>query len=163
VEEDARAVSLGLDMQWSGAAGAGLVAIFTVVYTEVREARQRGRELRGLARVIRPKMERNSDAIDTLKHAGLDPATYRDEHPTRDAWYDTRVRLSQLMKDEDFHKLAMFYDDLEMLDVTINNTPVMAEAWLTAAASHMLPAMRVVDGYCDARWRVLKEWTPADL
>lgn len=155
-------MSLPPDNLLSGAIGAIIVFILTVVYGAVIRTLERGKELVGLARVIRPEMERNSDAIDTLKHAGLDPNTYRSEHPTRDAWRDTRVRLSQLMRAEDFAKVANFYDSLEMLEVTIDDNPVMAQSWLESAAREQLPAMNVTDGYCYARWRIFKGWVPGD-
>jgi hypothetical protein len=156
-------LSLSPDNLLSGAVGALIVFTLTVVYGAVIRALQRGRELVGLARVVRPEMERNSDAIGILQHAGLDPNTYRSQHPTRDAWRDTRIRLSQLMKDEDFAELANFYDYLEMLDVTINHNPIMAQSWLESAVRHQLPAMKVVDGYCRARWRIFKGWIPGDI
>jgi hypothetical protein len=156
-------VELTLDNLLSGAVGAVLVFVPTTASGAVVRTLQRGRELLGLARVIRPEMERNSDVIGILQCAGLDADTYRNEHPTWDAWRDTRVRLSQLMKVEDFAKLANFYDALEMLDVAINHDPVMAESWLAPAADYQIMAMKVVDGYRDARWRIFKGWMPADF
>ena len=49
MEEGVRIVSVNLGDLWSGAAGTGLVALFTVGYTEAREAQgapQRGARAR---------------------------------------------------------------------------------------------------------------------
>jgi hypothetical protein len=76
-----------------------IVFVLTTTAGVVVRTVQRGRELRGLSRVLWPEMKRNWTAIGVLWAGGgrFDLNTYRGEHPTRDAWIDTRVRLSQLM------------------------------------------------------------------
>jgi hypothetical protein len=140
----------------AGAAGGVIVFVLTTITGAVVRTRQRGRELRGLSRVLWPEMKRNCNAIGVLRAAGYDPNTYRGEHPTRNAWLDTRVRLSQLMLEHDFAILAMFYDDLEMLDAAVTHDDPLAWRHVDVAEEHARPAMKVIEGYCAARWR----WRP---
>ncbi len=60
-------MSLGLDNLWSGAAGAVLVALFTVGYTEIRERRQQVRERMGYARLLDTEIEANGRALEALE------------------------------------------------------------------------------------------------
>src|SRR5215210_5061696 len=86
----------------SGAAGGVLVFALTTTAGWVVRTRQRGRELRGLSRVLWPEMKRNWLAVGALKHWRLGRNMTKDDFPTREAWLDTRNRLSQLMREADF-------------------------------------------------------------
>ena len=145
----------------SGVAGGVIVFVLTTINSVVVRTRQRGRELRGLSRVMRPEMQRNSETIGVLKVAGFDRATYLNDPPTRDAWLDTRVRLSELMQEDDFANLARFYAALELLDTAVTREdPLLAEAHLAEAAEHEDSAMQVVEGYCNAWWWPFKGHRP---
>jgi hypothetical protein len=147
----------------SGAVGGVIVFVLTTLTGVVVRTLQRGRELRGLSRVLWPEMKRNWKAIGVLRAAGFDSNTYRAEHPTRDAWGNTRIRLSQLMPEHDFAILANYYDDLEMLDAAVTHGDSLAQWHLDSAVEHQRPAMKVVEGYCNARWRPLKGHGPGPL
>jgi hypothetical protein len=154
------------ELSWLiGAAGGVVVFVLTTVTAWVVRMRQRGRELRGLSRVLRPEMERNSNTIGILAGpAGFERGTYLDDPPTRDAWLDTRVRLSELMQEDDFANLARFYAALELLATAVTREdPLLTEAHLGEAAEHGDSAMQVVEGYCNAQWRPFKGPVPGPL
>jgi hypothetical protein len=141
-----------LDPWLGGVVGGVIVFVLTTITGVVMRTVQRGRELRGLSRVLWPEMKRNWTAIGVLKAGGFDPNTYQGEHPTERAWLDTRVKLSQLMRAHDFAILTKFYDELELLDTAVTRGDTMAQWYLP----HERPAMKVVEGYCNARWRPFK-------
>ena len=157
----------------SGAVGALIVFVLTVGSGWVVRTRQRGRELSGLARAIRPEMERNADVLMILRklkeRAALSPEAYQREHPIYDAWRDTRIKLAELMQPEDFRVLSYFYEELELLDHTAPRSGRSMEdaqkvdIRLAACEESSLPATRIVDGYCDARWKPLAGWSPGPL
>jgi hypothetical protein len=141
-----------------------VVFLLTTITGAVVRTLQRGRELRGLSRVLLPEMQRNSTTIGVLRVAGYDTNTYRDNPPTRDTWLDTRVRLSQLMLEHDFANLARFYVALERLEnVVTRDAPLWPQVYLEEAVDHQHLAMQVVAGYCDARWRPFKGHVPGPL
>jgi hypothetical protein len=160
----------------SGALGAAIVFVLTVVYGEVVRTRQRGRELTGLARVIRPEIKRNTEALQYLQRIGaqgtLTRADYQREHPIYDAWRDTRTKLAQLMPMQDFAVLANFYEELELLNHIAERAE--REGWDDAAEAAVriqvkaveegsMEAMWIVDGYCVARWTPLAGWGPGPI
>ncbi len=106
---------------WSGAAGAVLVALFTVVYTEVREARGAVRELAGLARLLADEVERNEETVRISPPAAGDErskellTTLSTKPPVIDVWLETRVRLAQGLEREDFDSIADYYQTLQWL------------------------------------------------
>lgn len=166
-------LSLSPESLLSGAVGAVVVFIFTVTSGAVVRIRQRGRELAGLARVVRPEMKRNAEALAIL-YQGMgqgvfDPDSYQREHHIYDAWHDTRTRLAQHMQQQDFAVLVDFYEALELLDNAIQRYNVddahrdTAIRRLELCYERRLDAMRVVDGYCVARWRIFKGWVPGDI
>jgi len=115
-----RVVSLGLGDLWSGAAGAALVALFTVGYTEVREARQRGRARRGYARVLDGEIEANGRALEGIFDrpdiSWIDlPRSWLERPPSDEAWKEIRVPLATLIKGEDFDTLDEHYRLLGVL------------------------------------------------
>jgi len=147
----------------SGAAGGLIVYFLTTLTGWAVRTRQRGRELQGLARVLWPEMKRNSQTIGVLRAAGFDQRTYRSEHPTLDAWHEVRVRLSQLLPEDDFAVLAKFYDTLEMLEAAVTLNDPLIWQHLEPAQDHKRSAMQVVEGYCNAQWRPFKGHTPGPL
>jgi hypothetical protein len=108
------------DTLLSGAVGALIVFVLAEGARWVIRTRQRGRELKGLARVIRPEMTRNASALDSLSYKAergrLTRIAYYNEHPIYDAWRDTRTKLAELMPEQDFKVLANFYEELELLN-----------------------------------------------
>jgi hypothetical protein len=166
-------VGLTPDNPLSGAVGAVIVFVLTVVYGAVVRTLQRGRELVGLSRVIRPEMERNVDALDIIhqvgRQGGPHSQIYQEVHPIYDAWRDTRTRLAQLMPAHDFAILANFYEELELLDNTMQRLGdsdadrEQAALRVDTCYEKRLDAMRVVDGYCAARWRLFAGWVPGDI
>jgi hypothetical protein len=101
-------------------AGALLVFIFTVLYTEIKEARQRSRVRRGYARLLDSEIEANGKALDLVQAQGYlswgysssDPG---ERPPTDVAWKEVRTSLAPLMKPEDFRALANYYRQLGAL------------------------------------------------
>jgi hypothetical protein len=155
----------------SGAVGGLIVFVLTVASGAVVRTRQRGRELRGLARVIRPEMERNAESLETfqrLREQGrLNRTDYQREHPIYDAWGDTRTKLAELMPMQDFGVLANFYEALEFLmhsaerEEWDEGVEAGARIRLRMSAKQIMDAMRVVDGYCVAEWSWrLWSWCP---
>jgi hypothetical protein len=149
----------------SGVAGGVVVFALTTVTSGVVRTRQRRRELRGLSRVLRPEMERNSKKIGILAGpGGFSRHTYLSEPPTRATWLDTRVRLSELMQEDDFAILAKFYAALELLETAVvtPDAPLEFEIRmrLDEAAEHGDSAMQVVERYCSAQWWPFKGLSP---
>jgi hypothetical protein len=158
----------------SGAVGGLIVFVLTVASGAVVRTRQRGRELRGLARVIRPEMERNAESLETfqrLREQGrLNRTDYQREHPIYDAWGDTRTKLAELMPMQDFGVLANFYEELELLNNIVERGEwddadrAAARNRLEASANWSTKAMRVVDGYCEAEWSWRRwSWRPGPI
>jgi hypothetical protein len=75
-QKDVRYSEPGLWMLWSGVAGGVVVYVLTTVTGWMVRIRQRGRELRGLSRVLRPEMKRNSKTIGILAVQGGSIATH---------------------------------------------------------------------------------------
>ena len=103
--------------------GALLVFIFTVIYTEIREARQRVRECAGLARLLAHEVARNEDQNTVKTRRENVPGGEEQEvlmvwgaSPTVvDVWIEARTRLAQLMDREDFNVVADYYRTLQTL------------------------------------------------
>ena len=163
---------------FSGVVGGLIVWGFTVVSGWVIRTRQRGRELRGLARVIRPEMERNASGLAYLQQVGvrgpgaLSLADYHREHPIYDAWRDTRTRLAELMPEEDFAVLANFYEALDLLKHIAEReehkgwddaSDAAVRIQLKEAEKGSIDAMRIVDGYCESQWKPLVGWSPGPI
>jgi hypothetical protein len=94
---------------------------------------------------------------------GFDLNTYLDERPTRDAWLGTRVRLAQLMQEDDFAIIDKFYAALELLESAVtHDAPLefVIRMRLDEAAEHGDSAMQVVEGYCNAKWLPFKGFIP---
>lgn len=113
----------------SGAAGALLVALLTVVYTEIREARGGVRETAGLARLLFDEIERNEEAV----HVGPSPAEPAQEFrelllaqntkvPAVDVWLETRLRLAQGLEPEDFETVVDYYQILHGLAMDLEQS-----------------------------------------
>jgi hypothetical protein len=110
-------VSADLNFLWSGAAGAILVAIFTVVYTEFREARQAANERAGLARLLAHEVERNEGAVEVAQGGPEHGEGVKElvrvrtstNLPSAEAWVEARARLAQLMARHDFAAIADYY------------------------------------------------------
>ena len=118
--EGVRGVSGSLDVLWSGAAGAVLVALFTIGYTEVREARQRARVRMGYARLLDAEIEANGRALERIHErtdvSWEDLATdWLESPPTDEAWKEIRASLAPLIKAEDFNTLDEHYRLLGVL------------------------------------------------
>jgi hypothetical protein len=176
VAKDVRRVSSDVPVYYtllSGTVGGLIVFVLTVGSGWVVRTRQRGRELSGLARVIRPEMERNAEALMILRklkeHSALSPDAYQREHPIYNAWLDTRTKLAELMQPGDFRVLSYFYEELELLDHTASRGGSSMEdaqkvdIRLAACEESSLPAMSIVDGYCEARWKPLAGWSPGPI
>ena len=100
----------------SGAAGAFLVAVFTIFYTEIREARGGVRETAGLARLLIDEVERNEEIIQVLPPSAENIDRFREilsassmDIPGFGAWVETRVRLAQGLEHGDFEAVADYY------------------------------------------------------
>jgi hypothetical protein len=57
----------------------------------------------------------------------------------------------------------MFYADLELLEAAVNRNDPLAHWYLDKAREHERPAMQVIEGYCNARWRPLIGHGPGPL
>jgi hypothetical protein len=145
----------------SGAAGGLLVFVLTTTVGAVVRTRQRGRELRGLSRVLWPEMRRNKLAISNLATGKLGHNTTtrgqgrnkpKADYPTREAWLATRAKLAELMREEDFDALARYYAELEALEVARDRDLATVALSAGKAKNHEDQARRVVEGYCNARW-----------
>jgi hypothetical protein len=113
-------MSFGLDNLWSGAAGAVLVALFTVGYTEIREARQRVRTRMGYTRLLDTEIEANGRVLERFDKEGdmswEDVAwKWLDAPPTDEAWKEVREPIVALIKAEDFDALNEYYRLLGVL------------------------------------------------
>jgi hypothetical protein len=137
----------------SGAAGGVIVFILTTTAGVVVRTRQQGRELRGMSRVLWPEMKRNWLAVGSLKTGRMGRNVSEDDHPIREAWLDTRTKLSQLMREKDFDTLAKYYADLAVLEAAVTNNLVTVTFYAGKAQDHEIPALKVVEEYRDARWR----------
>lgn len=100
--------------------GALLTFIFTVVYTEIREARQRLRARIGYARLLHDEIEANGRALERIEEqTNLSwedlSSVWLERPPTDDAWRQVREPLASLMKPEDFRTLGEHYRLLGIL------------------------------------------------
>jgi hypothetical protein len=125
-------MSFGLDNLWSGAAGAVLVALFTVGYTEVRERRQQARERMGYARILDAEIEANGRALervheDTVVSWEDLTRTWLDRPPTDEVWREIRAPLAPLIRAEDFDTLDEHYRLLGVLLDMKEHPPVTQE------------------------------------
>jgi hypothetical protein len=118
VEEDVRRVSVGLDLL-SGAAGAVFVAIITILYTELQDARQQARARMGYARLLDAEIEAHEPVVGELR-------TYQDRFlmslsetsyvpPTIKVWPEISAKLAALIEAEDFALLNKYYRELQVL------------------------------------------------
>lgn len=113
-------MSVSLGDLWSGAAGAALVALFTIGYTEVREARQRLRARMGYARILDAEIEANGRALeqvheDTVMSWEDFTSTWLERPPTDEVWREIRAPLAPLIRAEDFDILDEHYRLLGVL------------------------------------------------
>lgn len=100
--------------------GALLVFIFTVIYTEIREARQRVRTLMGYARLLDDEIEANSRVLEMVQTASKISwmevtSAWLSRPPTDEAWKAVREQLAPLMSPEDFRTLSEHYRLLVVL------------------------------------------------
>ncbi len=146
-----------------GAAGGVIVFALTTIFGVVQRAVQRGKELRGLSRVLWPEMKRNWLAIGSLKVQNYGHRPYRGGYPTREAWLAARVRLSQLMREDDFGTLARYYAEVELLEAAVARDDPVVGSYADKAKDHELRALEVVEGYCDARWQLFEGHGPGPL
>jgi hypothetical protein len=118
VAEGVRGVIVGPDFLWGGAAGAVLVALFTIGYTEVREARQRVRARMGYARFLGAEIQANGETLEPFNDEDWASEVGQGNALDRisvDAWREARVPLASLIKAEDFDSLVEYYRRLEEL------------------------------------------------
>jgi hypothetical protein len=121
VEEGVRGLSSGgLDTLWSGAAGAVLVALFTVGYTEVREARRRVRTCMGYAKLLDTEIEANCRVLEKFDEVGdmsWQEAAWNwlNSPPTAEVWTEVREPIVSLISPEDFDALNEYYRLLRVL------------------------------------------------
>jgi hypothetical protein len=141
--------SSGTEVLLSGAAGGVIVFVLATTAGVVVRTVHQGRELRGLSRVLLPEMDRNWLATGAIKAS----SKAKGDYPIREAWIDTRVRLSQLMREEDYRVLAKYYADLEELEAAVNRNDHIVGWYAGKAQDHESAAKRVVEGYCNARWQ----------
>ena len=107
-------MSVGLDNLLSGAAGAVFVALITVGYTEIREARQRVRASMGYARLLDAEIEANSRALEVLQeHSNMPWEEYLQlalvRPPSIEIWTQVRAQLAPLIKPEHLAVLDDYY------------------------------------------------------
>jgi hypothetical protein len=102
--------------------GALLVFIFTVIYTEIREARQRVRARIGYARLLDDEMDANLRALERIQSERDHSLSWEDlahvwleRPPTDEAWKEVREPLAPLIKPDDFRTLAEHYRLLRVL------------------------------------------------
>jgi hypothetical protein len=136
-----------------GAAGGVFVFALTTTAGWVVRTRQRGRELRGMSRMLWPEMRDDWIAVGAIKVRGFTPNASEGDYPIREAWLDTRAKLGQLMPEEAFDPLAKYQADIELLDAAMTRKDPIVQWYAGKAQDHERPAMRVVEGYCNARWR----------
>jgi hypothetical protein len=109
-------------------------------------------------------MKRNWLAVSAISAASFTPNPSQRDYPSRDAWLAARVRLSQLMRQDDFAAVAMYYSDLELLEDAINRNDRLMVGWYAdKAREHERPAMQTIEGYCAARWRLFRGHGPGPL
>jgi hypothetical protein len=113
-------MSVGLDNLLSGAAGAALVALITVGYTEIREARQRVRAAMGYARLLDAEIEANGRALEVLQdHSNMPWEEYLQlalaRPPSIEIWTQVRAQLAPLIKPEHLAVLDDYYRRIELL------------------------------------------------
>ncbi len=98
----------------SGVVGALLVFVLTVLWTEIREGRQRARACMGYARLLDAEIEANGRALTNLRENSdmtLEDLTkvLLDRPPTDEAWKEVREPLVPLIRVEDFRALDVYY------------------------------------------------------
>jgi len=167
VVEDVRAVSF--DVLWSGAAGAGLVALFTIGYTEVREARQRVRARMGYARLLDAEIEDNGRVMEALSYVpqvtwkALAEGYWLESPPSVEAWKEVRAPLAALIKPEDFERLdahyrriGVFMDRKEHPPLEEEQLPAALSAWgFSSDLKDEVPRLRsMLAGYANPPARV---------
>lgn len=101
-------------------AGGLIVFTFTVIYTEIREARQRVRARMGYARLLDDEIEANGRALERVEKRSdllLEDWTkmWLERPPTDEAWKEVREPLAPLLKPEDFRMLGEHYRLLRVL------------------------------------------------
>ena len=124
-------MSVGFDVLWGGAAGAVLVALFTVGYTEIREARQRVRARIGYARLLDAEIESNGRVTEVIAFSpevswkDLNPAAdfWLSRSPSVEAWKEVREPLAVLIKSEDFQRLDAYYRRIGVFIALKENPP----------------------------------------
>ena len=96
--------------------GALLGAITGYVFRELEEWRQRKRERRGLLTLVKLETKYNEDLLTKYeKNREWITDQSRGTLSTR-AWDDSRVRLSQLLKDSElFSELAEYYEEMRRI------------------------------------------------
>jgi hypothetical protein len=122
VEEDVRGVILDPSSLLSGAVGAFIVFVLTVLWTEIREGRQRVRARMGYARLLDTEIEANDRALEELYGRTSTTAMSWEDFtrswlspPSAEAWKEVRESLAPLIKAEDFGRLNEYYRLLGVL------------------------------------------------
>ena len=113
-------MSFDLGSLLSGVLGAFIVFVLTVLWTEIREARQRTRARIGYARLLDAELEANGRALSNLRENN--DMTWEDltralldRPPSDEAWKEVREPLAPLIKGEDFKALDAYYRLLRVL------------------------------------------------
>jgi hypothetical protein len=106
----------GLDPASAALVGALLGATTGYVFREVEEWRRRKRERRGLLTLVDIETKHNEELLTKYEK---NPEWITDQSRrtlSTGAWDDTRVRLSQLLKDTElFSKLAEYYEEMRRI------------------------------------------------
>jgi hypothetical protein len=168
------ASGIGLDDLLGGLVGAVLVALITVVYTEVREARQRVRARVGYARLLDAEIEANERVANELgKHRdiflmSLPKVQYTP--PTIEAWPKISVKLAPLIEANEFASINEYYRQLRVLVDLKENRALAAERgqpvdkFLSGLRGHTKEARRLLSKYANpprrSWWRRLLSYSP---
>ncbi len=124
--------SIGLDDLLSGIIGALFIFVFTVLYTEIREARQRARDCAGMARLLLQEVERNEASLQVGAQKGQEDGrevtqevltARRENTPSIDSWRESRGRIAGLLKHADFEAIAAYYDVVQRLTDVLESVP----------------------------------------
>jgi hypothetical protein len=165
-----RTSGIGLDNLLSGLAGAALVALITMVYTENREARQRIRARMGYVRLLSHELEANKPIVDEIARKYRERLVYSLHKydyplPKIEVWPEVRVNLAPLLDIAEFAALDDYYRQLQVLldKKEGRRVPVFEEGKSVESlmlAQHADEAWRIVYKYADPplRDRFLGFW-----
>jgi hypothetical protein len=103
-------------LDWNTLLGAAVGALLVFLFTEVREYRQRRRELVGLLKVLRAELDYNDQK--TAKANLLEVLVSRKEVGqtiplSEDAWLECRTKVAQLADRKAFSELETYYRMLQ--------------------------------------------------